>query len=153
MNIYTPTSHFEIHCATGDYYNPGTYPTYHYADGADYQYVWSGVNSNDKRHRIYSYADAAEDLNTASSPLWGNTNTFYGTNDADNFFLGKNDGNDLVFDAAQNDNKLKIVGLSANESEEHDCIGDHLVTAETQAEDRICDKRRQLLNEWHNLDD
>ena len=86
-------STLDIYASSGGY----PYPIYQFADGKRYFYTGGGWLD-------WSY-DAAEDIveETASSPLWGEVNTFYGTNDADNFFLGKSDGKDLVFDAAQND--------------------------------------------------
>lgn len=70
-------------------------PDFLFADGSrswysKYTGTWNSV----------SY-DATEDV--ASNPLWGDANTFYGTDAADNIFLSKVDGNDLVFDAAQGD--------------------------------------------------
>lgn len=40
---------------------------------------------------------------TATDNLWGDANIFYGTADADNIFISKVGGNDLIFDAAQDD--------------------------------------------------
>ena len=68
-------------------------PDFLFADGSrlwynKYNGTWNSI----------SY-DAAEDFTTD----WGNANTFYGTADADNIFIGKAGGNDLIFNAAQND--------------------------------------------------
>lgn len=45
--------------------------------------------------------DIAQDF--ASDNLWENANTYFSTADADNIFVGKGDGNDLIFGTAQND--------------------------------------------------
>ena len=105
MNIYTSTGTLQINCATGYYYNPRTCPVYEYADGSRWTYVWSGINSNDNWHQISWSYDVAEDTGAdiATNPLWGNANTFYSTADADNIFINKTGGNDLIFNAAQDD--------------------------------------------------
>lgn len=45
--------------------------------------------------------DTATD--TANDNLWGGANVLYATDEADNIFISKNDGNDLIFNAAQDD--------------------------------------------------
>lgn len=90
------SSWLEVHCSTGDEYFPTTYPVYQFADGSRWTFTgfWSTISW-----------DTAQDLDAdiATNPLWGNANTFSGTDDADNFFLGKSDGNDLISDAQQAD--------------------------------------------------
>lgn len=52
----------------------------------------------------FGYLPYGTSYDTASEEsLWGNANTFYGTAGADNFFIDKAGGNDLIFDAAQGD--------------------------------------------------
>lgn len=84
-------STLDIYASSGGY----PYPIYQFADGKRYFYTGGGWLD-------WSW-DAAEDssIDFASSPLWGSTSVYYGTDDADNFFLGKSD--DLVFNAAHDD--------------------------------------------------
>lgn len=99
MHLYTGSSDLQVNCATGDYWYPRTYPVYQFADGSRWSYEPSNGSWN------YISWDTAQDTGAeiATNPLWGNANTFSGTDTADNFFLGKSDGNDLVFDATQDD--------------------------------------------------
>lgn len=97
MHLYTGNSDLQVNCATGDYWYPMTYPVYQFADGTRLTYIngyWQSA----------SY-DTAEDTGAdiSTNPLWGNANTFYGTADADNIFINKTGGNDLIFNAAQDD--------------------------------------------------
>ena len=88
-------STLEMHSSSGGV----PFSNYKFADGVSYSYYG-------KSRLSWSYSwDAAEDTGAeiASNPLWGDANTFYGTDAADNIFLSKNDGNDLVFDTAQGD--------------------------------------------------
>ena len=84
-------STLDIYASSGGY----PYPIYQFADGKRYFYTGGGWLD-------WSW-DAAEDTNIADSPLWSKMNTYYGTDDADNFFISKSDGNDQVFNAAQDD--------------------------------------------------
>ena len=66
-----------------------------FADGAMYDFNGYSLHNLD-----YSY-DTAQDTGAdiAANPLWGNANEFFGTAEADNIFISRSDGNDLVFDA------------------------------------------------------
>ena len=88
------TSLLEIRYVEG---NPWVYPTFQLSDGTRIRLI-------DGQWVSASY-DAVEDTGAeiATNPLWGNANTFSGTDAADNFFLGKSDGNDLISDAQQAD--------------------------------------------------
>lgn len=96
MYIFTPAGQLDVHCSNGTPWP--ALPVYQYSDGSRWQYIWNGVNSNDNWHQI-SY-DAIEDTGAdiAANPLWGNANEFFGTAQADNIFVSRTDGNDLVFD-------------------------------------------------------
>ena len=96
MYIFTPAGQLDVHCSNGTPWP--ALPVYQYSDGSRWQYIWNGVNSNDNWHQI-SY-DAIEDTGAdiAANPLWGNANEFFGTEQADNIFVSRSDGNDLVFD-------------------------------------------------------
>lgn len=93
---------------------PSGYPATSYVSGADLvitHYSSTVVVKN------WTYSPAAVvytpyyQMNTAfdtatdeaGAELWGGANVFTGTAEADNIFISKNDGNDLVFDAAQDD--------------------------------------------------
>lgn len=99
MHIYAGSGELEVNCSTGDYWYPYTYPVYQFADGTRLTYEPSNNSLNGVSW------DAAEDVssNIAESQLWSRVNTYYGTEDADNFFIDKNNNKNLVFDAAQND--------------------------------------------------
>ena len=94
MHLYMQGSEVEVCCSNGTPWP--TYPIYQFADGSRWTYTgqWNTISW-----------DAAEDTleNIANSPLWGEVNTYCGTDDADNFFLGKTDGNDLILNAEQAD--------------------------------------------------
>ena len=96
MYMFTPAGQLDVHCSNGTPWP--ALPVYQYSDGSRWQYIWNGVNSNDNWHQI-SY-DAIEDMGAdiAANPLWGNANEFFGTAQADNIFVSRTDGNDLVFD-------------------------------------------------------
>lgn len=91
-SMYNEASHLEVHCFTGDAYYPMTYPVYQLADGSRWQFF-----GNYWKQTSY---DAIEDTGAdiAANPLWGNANEFFGTAQADNIFVSRTDGNDLVFD-------------------------------------------------------
>lgn len=63
--------------------------------------VQGGAYKNFNFGYMNSYGSPSFD--TAADNLWENANTYYGTSNADNIFVGKGDGNDLVFGTAQDD--------------------------------------------------
>lgn len=80
----------DVCCSNGTPW--ATYPAYQFADGTRLNFVGGKW--------VTSSYDAAEDTgaNIAANPLWGNANEFFGTAQADNIFVSRTDGNDLVFD-------------------------------------------------------
>ena len=82
-----------------------------------YAYVWGDdiiidgtamrviVQGGAHRQFNFGYTNGynAPSFDAAADNLWENANTYYGTADADNIFVGKGDGNDLVFGTAQDD--------------------------------------------------
>lgn len=93
---------------------PSGAPPYAYMSGADLVVThysstvviqnWAYTRTPIAYLPYYNYNnsfDAAAD--TASDNLWGGANVLTGTAEADNIFISKNDGNDLIFDAARDD--------------------------------------------------
>ena len=95
-----------IFCAT-----TSGYPPYVYTSGSDvvvYGYgmtvivqgaAYKPLNFGYMNSYGYTSFDTAQD----AGDLWGGANAFTGTAGADNIFIGKSGGNDLIFDAAQDD--------------------------------------------------
>lgn len=85
------------------------YPPYIYNYGSDViiQSYGSSVTVQGAAYKqlnlgyMSSYNEPTYD--TASDNLWGGANVLYATDEADNIFISKNDGNDLIFNAAQDD--------------------------------------------------
>ena len=90
MHLYAGTGELEI------INNYDQYPVYQFADGSRWRYEQKTLGGY---WFVWSH-DAIEDTGAdiAANPLWGNANEFFGTAQADNIFVSRTDGNDLVFD-------------------------------------------------------
>lgn len=93
-----------IFCAT-----TSGYPPYAYSYGSDVIVEGYGmqvlVQGAAYKQFNFGYMGSYNNpsFDTASDDLWGGANTFTGTAQADNIYIGKSGGNDLIFDAGQED--------------------------------------------------